>query len=542
MTHAHPRRRSLESLKKEAKRWLEALRTTPPDADARARFERAVPKAPAHLTLRDVQHALAREHGFAGWGDLKVAAEQEAERDREAARRTLAHYESAADALLAAYRRGTPDAMERHYSYTWHRRAWAGMRRYVLGDLGLRPDADGREPDITLDDARYLVATEHGFASWDDLTARTRAARAAARTIAKPVGLQAPGADDEATPILRTRDWDELLEALAEQTAAVVRANGQMTDTVLADVARIAGVEALDLSGSRAVTDDGLRALAGLERLAHLDLSGTAITDNGLSILRALPALRTLSLSGTRVTDAGLAALAHCDGLERVLLHGTRSGDGAIRALAGKPRLRWFASGGLVTEAGLSLLHELPGFKTWQGGETGMALLSADCSPNKLTLRGSFGDAGLRRLRGLDGLFGLDIHDSRLPFTPEGVEALVELPRLGWLAIDATDDWMPAIARMPALRFLSAQDTSAGDDGFEALSASRTLEYIWGRESGSLGSRGFLALSRMPRLRALSVGLGNVANAALASLPDFPALRELMPMGVPDDDYRHVGR
>jgi hypothetical protein len=46
----------------------------------------------------------------------------------------------------------------------------------------------------------------------------------------------------------------------------------------------------------------------------------------------------------------------------------------------------------------------------------------------------------------------------------------------------------------------------------------------------------------MPRLRALSVGLGNVEDTALASLPDFPALRELMPMGVPDEGYRHVGR
>jgi hypothetical protein len=46
----------------------------------------------------------------------------------------------------------------------------------------------------------------------------------------------------------------------------------------------------------------------------------------------------------------------------------------------------------------------------------------------------------------------------------------------------------------------------------------------------------------MPRLRALSVGLGNVGDAALASLREFPALRELMPMGVPDDGYRHIGQ
>ena len=28
-----------------------------------------------------------------------------------------------AEALLEAYRTGTPEAMERHYRFTWHRRA-----------------------------------------------------------------------------------------------------------------------------------------------------------------------------------------------------------------------------------------------------------------------------------------------------------------------------------------------------------------------------------------------------------------------------------
>lgn len=539
MPHIH--RRSLESLKKEAKRWLEALRTTPPDADARLRLERAVPNAPPAPTLRDVQHALARELGFSGWAALKSALELEVARDREAGQRAYTHYESAADALLDAYRTGTPAAMERHYAFTWHRRAWRGMRRYVLGDLGLRPGPDGAEPDITLDDARWLVAREHGFASWDDLTSHTRATRAAARISAKPVGLQSPGADNEAMPILRTRDWDELLDVLRARPAATLRANGQMTDAVLASVATVDGVETLDLSGSRAVTDDGILTLARLTSLASLDLSGTAVTDRGLAVLRSLPALRVLSLSGTRVTDAGIAELSHCDELERVHLHGTHTGDAAIRALAGKRRLRWLATGERVTDRGLELLHELPGFRTWQDEPVAMALLSPECSPNKLTVRGSFGDAGLRRLQGLDGLFGLDIHDSRLPLTAAGVDALADLPRLGWLAADAKEDWMSAIARLPALRFLLAQDTNAGDDGFAALSRSATIEYVWGREAGNLGARGFSALATMPRLRALSVGLGNVGDDALGLLPEFPALRELMPMGVPDDGYRYIG-
>ena len=114
-----------------------------------------------------MQHALAREHGFAGWAALKEALVVER---REPARRTLAQYETMADALLEAYRTGTPEAMERHYRYTWHRRAWPAMRTYVQLDLGKRPTGPDDDVEITLDDARYLVAIEHGFASWDALT------------------------------------------------------------------------------------------------------------------------------------------------------------------------------------------------------------------------------------------------------------------------------------------------------------------------------------------------------------------------------------
>ncbi|MGH7721097.1 MAG: ankyrin repeat domain-containing protein [Gemmatimonadaceae bacterium] len=60
---------SLENLKREAKRWLKALRQN--DPDARARLARAHPDAPASPGLRDVQHALAREHGLPGWTALK---------------------------------------------------------------------------------------------------------------------------------------------------------------------------------------------------------------------------------------------------------------------------------------------------------------------------------------------------------------------------------------------------------------------------------------------------------------------------------------
>jgi hypothetical protein len=56
---------ALDNLRKAAKRWLKALRDG--DVDARARLLRAHPSAADPPTLRDVQHALARERGCENW-------------------------------------------------------------------------------------------------------------------------------------------------------------------------------------------------------------------------------------------------------------------------------------------------------------------------------------------------------------------------------------------------------------------------------------------------------------------------------------------
>jgi hypothetical protein len=46
----------------------------------------------------------------------------------------------------------------------------------------------------------------------------------------------------------------------------------------------------------------------------------------------------------------------------------------------------------------------------------------------------------------------------------------------------------------------------------------------------------------MPALRGLSVSCLNVGDDGISTLPSFPALRELMPMDVPDAGYRHIGK
>jgi uncharacterized protein len=63
----------LEGLRKQAKRWLKALRAG--DVAAMERLARVLPKHAEQPGLREVQQALAREHGFASWAALKEHVE-----------------------------------------------------------------------------------------------------------------------------------------------------------------------------------------------------------------------------------------------------------------------------------------------------------------------------------------------------------------------------------------------------------------------------------------------------------------------------------
>ncbi|MEO5798992.1 MAG: hypothetical protein ABIZ70_14780 [Gemmatimonadales bacterium] len=484
--------------------------------------------------LRDVQHALAREQGYQGWTELKQMLDDLA----TARARARAEFDEKVTALLDAYHLGTPAAMERHYGLTWHRREWRGMRRYVQLDLGRAAGSPDIDADITMDDARFLIAREHLFEDWATLVRHCESLTLATATLMKrPVRAQFADGDVE-----ESRDWNATLAEMAERGAVTFESGGQITDAMLEALSSIASLTSIKLNGSSGVTDAGVLTLSRLPHLRHLDLGGTGVTDRGLEVLRELPGLEILSLAGTQASDAGMQHAQGCARLQQVDLQWTRTGDGALRALAGKPELRSLRSGNGVTDAGLGALSDYPVFTRWQGGDAVMSITSYDAQPNYLLLRGPFTDHGLEQLRGLDGLYALNLDARELGITAAGMAPLVSLANLGWLGVDATDAHMPYIAAMPRLRFLGCQDAPAGDDGFEALSRSQSVAYIWGRHCPNLGTRGFAAMHRMPALESLSVSCRNVADAGVAMLPDFPALRELMPIDLPDAGYRHIGR
>src|SRR4051812_42600079 len=189
--------------------------------------------------------------------------------------------------------------------------------------------------------------------------------------LAAPVEIRGAGGTTSRL-VTRTHDWQSAVRLLSRESSTILNAHGQMTDAMLADLAHAEQLTSLNLHGAKAVTDDGVRQLVQFPRLQHLDLSGTALTDAALAAVGELHQLETISLAWTRVTDVGIANLAKCERLRDVNLIGTRTGDGALRAFAGKHALRDFRSGSLLTDEGLKLLHDLPVFKAWQGGEVQM--------------------------------------------------------------------------------------------------------------------------------------------------------------------------
>jgi len=317
-----------------------------------------------------------------------------------------------------------------------------------------------------------------------------------------------------------------------------------ISDDDLAIISQRDQITSLNLNGSKRVTDKGLAHLARMPQLRELTLDGD-ITDRGLEVLAQLRELRVFKMFWqNNVTDNGVANLKYCDQLEEVDLLGCNTGDGAITALVGKPRLRRFKTGQNVSDDGLALLQQFPGFKTMPAEEPEYGLMSFSVAPTNLLIDGPFTRKGLETLRGLDGLFGLSFfwHTSRL--RGDDLQCLDALPNLVYLGCQkevCDNDAMRHIAALPKLRMLMGQGTVATDDGFELLARSQTIEYFWGRECPNLTGRGFVALSQMPALKGLAVSCKFVDDAALATLSDFSSLTELMPMDVPDDGFRHIG-
>jgi hypothetical protein len=425
-------------------------------------------------------------------------------------------------------------------SFVWERTR-AEMQRHLATWFA----SETRTDDLALADARLLVARRLGFESWASLV-KSRTEPHGLPVVPPSCRIDRKRNTIETHGPMSDRDWDSVWDVVQDMGITGI-ATSAMTDRAMERLSRLDFVTRVDVGGAQQLTDDGLLHLARMPQLKELELGGwhSPVTDRGLEVLRHLKALNRFSMGWSqRVSDAGAANLTFCDQLESVNLMGTPTGDGAINALRGKRSLRRFKTGKQVTDGGIPLLHDFPVFKTRDTVDHAFDLMTFSLESHDLLLDGPVTDAGLAALAGLEGLFGLGFFWHSRSFTGSGLAALAALPNLILLGCqgDRCDDAaMHSIAELPRLRMLMGQGTIASDDGFVALSRSRTIEYIWGRDCPNLTGRGFAAMAAMPALRGVGVSCKHVDATSLAALPRFPSLRQLMPMDVTDDGFRHVG-
>src|SRR5688572_3235608 len=537
-----PDRPSLEQLRKQAKELLRQLRSGDESATGRlCKVKRNV----SEPILADAQFLLAREHGFESWPRLVHHIQNAQSPDLEQHRRI-------AEDLLAVYNSADAQAAARLNDLFHSTLNIQQIRDFIRDKLFNLPDTQRRINNFTLSDAQHVLARLYGFKDWAELEQSNNEPAddphsAPFALSSNPPFYRVNWTTNSIEPRqpMRTKDWEDLCAVIRELGLTSINSRNLIGDDDLEVISQLDQITSLNLDGSKRLTDRGLAYLARMPQLRELILGGQ-ITDRGLEALAHLRELRVFQMFWqANITDAGIANLSFCDHLEEVDLLGCNLGDGAIAALAGKPKLSRFKTGRNVSDDGLALLHQFPAFKTWQGGDPEFGLMSFSAEPTNLLIDGPFTRLGLNSLSGLDGVAGLSFfwHTSRLH--GEDLQCLDGLSNLAYLGCQdalCDDDAMRHIAALPKLRMLMGQGAVATDDGFRSLSRSQIIEYFWGRECPNLKGPGFVALSRMPALKGLAVSCKFVDDEALASLPDFPALKELMPMDVGDDGFRHIGR
>ncbi|MFM8218341.1 MAG: hypothetical protein ACKOJF_05400 [Planctomycetaceae bacterium] len=157
---------------------------------------------------------------------------------------------------------------------------------------------------------------------------------------------------------------------LPELVALDLEGCDRVHDETAEVLARFRGLRGLILRKTafekQSLTDAALPALARLEQLERLDLTGTRVTDKGMPELARLTHLRELNLGLVALTDAGLAALAPLRGLRRLDLPYSEGFAGPLLTPGAVPGLLQFEqlraldlTGAKVTDAELPRLAGL---------------------------------------------------------------------------------------------------------------------------------------------------------------------------------------
>ncbi|MCC6538499.1 MAG: hypothetical protein IT162_13165 [Bryobacterales bacterium] len=251
-----------------------------------------------------------------------------------------------------------------------------------------------------------------------------------------------------------------LMEFDAKPTYLLLR--GAITDDGLAQVARLAGVFALNLDDANLpLTARGIAHLRGMENLGWL---GFDAKDEEMAAIATLPRLRFLMCQDSSATDAGWTALAASRTLEAIW--GRRSyglaGPG-FRALSRMPALAGLATSlKNVDDTSLAALADFPAltqFMPMDVTDAGFRHVGARRTLTDLWCMycRETGDEATAHLAGLDRLRTYYAGATRM--TDRSLELLARMPALEkielWSCAGVTNAGVSALAAAPRLRELT---------------------------------------------------------------------------------------
>jgi len=252
----------------------------------------------------------------------------------------------------------------------------------------------------------------------------------------------------------------------------------------------------LELSHSP-VTNKGLAEVGDLTSLEYLGLKSTAVSDSGMRHLSTLRSLRELRLTNTEVTDAGLEELSHIGSLEAILLGGTRvTAEGVARFNAVLPDCRVQVDYGL----GESPEDEL--------------FFPEDYRPTTAEIRAELKERGIA--------YDLQI-DNTQPDKPV-TQLQLENTTLGAQPI------LQLVHAMPKLKFLSVQNSLAGDALLAGLAKCENLSFLVIR-GGRLSDDGLAHVQDIPKLQEIEFHEQAFTDAAVKHLSELRHLQSLFMEG-----------
>jgi len=303
---------------------------------------------------------------------------------------------------------------------------------------------------------------------------------------------------------------------LAEIQLALKRLYLQRTNIddagVVALVAREPQLEVLDLEGC-GVGDPAATAVAKLAGLHALDLAGTRITDVGGATLGALHALEILDLGKTKVAARTIAAIRPL-ALRELFVPQTLVGP-EIATLGGyAPGLVRFDASSLAseykpTDADVAWLANAPN------------LVEAALSESNIDDKIAIPIAKLPQLR--------ELRLASTKITNAAVKEIAKRTELHELDLaDAPVDDASAAAMLgfPELRMLRLDGTPITDAAFAVVPGAKLVElYVSSTKIGDVGAQ---ILDRLPHLVALGLGTTSIADVTIARIAKLHELRTLV--------------